>query len=118
MFTGRIVQRHHQIPVVPADPFVTARVLMHQHAWQRRALALLAVLAACLRTLDLTGLLQLVLHPRVAACATVLTPIPAMEVPHIPARVVASIQINQSDHFIDRRAPMRDLLEPFVDQCV
>jgi hypothetical protein len=41
-----------------------------------------------------------------------------MEMLHVPARVVTTVQIHEFDHLVDRRTPVRNLLEPFVSNAI
>ena len=61
--------------------------------------------------------LQTPLDPSVAARAT-LTFIPTVKVLDVPAVMPRSILRVQRHHFIDRRAPIRDLFKPPVNQAL
>jgi hypothetical protein len=95
-----------------------AAVLVYQHARQRRSLAPPAVLAAGFGPCHRARLLQAQLHPGVAALATVLTPVKAVEMLDVPARELAPVKIHQPDDLVDRGAPVRHLCQPLIDQPI
>ena len=39
-----------------------------------------------------------------------------MKVVHIPATMLAAVSLRQRHYFVDRGAPIRDLLKPLIDQ--
>ena len=90
---------------------------MHHHTRQRTAFPALAVGPAFGRLRHQLRLLQPVFNPGVTAPAAIAF-IPGIKMFDVPAFMPGPVTIFQAHDFIYRRPPVRNLIQPFVDQSV
>ena len=116
VLAGRVIHRVDQVPLLPSDPFVGAAILVDHHPRQGGSFPPLSMGAALLALEHQLRFLKTPFDPGVAA-RTARSPIPVVEVFDVPSRVPASILRRQRQHFIDRRAPIRNLVQAPINQA-
>jgi hypothetical protein len=103
----RIIHGHNQIELRPArKPSRSRAVLVQHHALERLALALAAMRAALLGTLDKARRVQLRLHPGVAPPELVVAHQVLVKMLHVPAPIHLAVQL-QHQPGVPRRNPPR-----------
>ena len=115
VFAGGLVRGEDPVPLLLDHPFVGAALPVDHRARQGAARPPFPMNATLIGLGHPLGLLPTLFDPGVAA-PPARTPVPPVEVFDVPATVASWIRLGQCRHFINRRAPIRGLIQAPVNQ--